>query len=65
MDADGTVASEQKISQTAGGFGGALDSTDQFGISLALLGGLDGDGIGDIAVGAHGDDDGGSDHGAV
>ena len=27
----GTVLSEQKISETAGGFGGVLDATDEFG----------------------------------
>ena len=62
---DGTVKSEQKISNTNGGFGGELDSIDLFGISIEELGDLDGDGIGDIAVGALRDDDGGTDRGAV
>jgi len=69
LNPDGTVASEQKISATAGGFGGVLDLYDFFGNSLAALGDLDGDGIGDLAVGAAGDDDGGgvsqSEQGAV
>ncbi len=59
LDDDGTVTGEQKISDTAGGFLGALDDGDQFGRSLASLGDLDGDGVTDLAVGAIGDDDGG------
>ncbi|HSH02490.1 MAG TPA: Ig-like domain-containing protein [Anaerolineae bacterium] len=62
---DGTVAGEQKISDTAGGFGGVLNNSDYFGYSLTHLGDLDGDGVGDVAVGAYGDDDGGDSRGAV
>jgi hypothetical protein len=62
---DGLVLSEQKISETAGGFGGILDGSDRFGCSIASLGDLDGNGIGDIAVGADGDDDGAGGQGAV
>jgi hypothetical protein len=65
LDTDGTVKSEQKISETAGGFGGVLDDGDNFGSSLASLGDLDGDGIGELAVGAWADDDGGAQAGAV
>jgi tetratricopeptide (TPR) repeat protein len=65
LNADGTVASERKISETAGGFGGVLDPGDAFGISVAALGDLDGDGVGDLAVGASDDDDGGTDQGTV
>ncbi len=65
LDPDGTVGSEQKISETAGGFGGVLDSFDNFGISGTSLGDLDGDGTPDLAVGAHRDDDGGSSAGAI
>ncbi len=65
LNIDGTVKSHQKISDTEGGFAGILDDADLFGVSVASLGDLDGDGVGDLAVGAVGDDDGGRDHGAV
>ena len=65
LNGDGTVKSEQKISETAGGFGGSLDALDEFGHSVAASGDLDGDGIVDLAVGARLDDDGGSALGAV
>ena len=48
----GTVLSQQKISASAGGFGGALNPLDEFGAALVHLGDLDGDGVGDLAVGA-------------
>jgi hypothetical protein len=59
------VKSEQKISATSGGFGGILSDSENFGISAATLGDLDGDGKGDLAVGASGNDDAGLNHGAV
>ncbi len=65
LDNDGTVKSHQKISDTAGGFTGTLDNGDLFGRSFASLGDLDGDGAGDLAVGAELDDDGAFDGGAV
>ena len=65
LNTDGTVKSHQKISDTQGGFTGTLDSFDLFGISVASLGDLDGDGVGDLAVGAWFDDDGGTNRGAV
>ena len=65
LNNDGTVKSHQKISDTAGGFTGTLDNNDVFGRSFASLGDLDGDGVGDLAVGAEFDDDGSFDAGAV
>jgi hypothetical protein len=65
MNADGTVKSEQKISANSGSFDGRLTGGDSFGRALTNLGDLNGGGIVDIAVGAPGDDDGASEHGAV
>lgn len=65
LNADGTVNGQQKINETVGGFTGILDTSDRFGTSVACLGDLDGDGVQDLAVGAFGDDDGGTGHGAV
>ena len=65
LNDDGTVKSEQKISDTQGGFGGTLDNNDNFGWSVAGLGDLDGDGTEDLAVGAPKDDDVRTDFGAV
>jgi len=63
---DGTVDSEQKISDTEGDFTGVLDNDEEFfGSSVAGIGDLDDDGIEDIAVGAQFDDDGGGNRGAV
>ncbi|MCH7903755.1 MAG: FG-GAP repeat protein, partial [Armatimonadetes bacterium] len=65
LNTDGTVNFHQKISDTAGGFTGILDNADLFGFSVASLGDFDGDSVGDLAVGAINDDDGGADRGAV
>jgi tRNA A37 threonylcarbamoyladenosine biosynthesis protein TsaE len=64
LNANGTVKASQKIAHTLGG-GPALLNNDRFGISIASLGDFDGDGIADLAVGAAGDDTGGSYTGAV
>lgn len=64
LNDNGTVKAHQKISSTEGGFTGPLDDSDVFG-RVASLGDLDGDGVGDLAVGAPNDDDGGPDRGAV
>jgi hypothetical protein len=65
LNADKTVAAAQKISDTAGDFGGTLDDGDRFGATAAEVGDLDGDGVPDLVTGAYLDDDGGSDRGAV
>jgi PKD repeat protein len=61
----GHVVDAQKISDTSGGFTAQLDEEDQFGRSIVNLGDLDGDGVSDLLVGAHTDDDGGVDKGSV
>jgi len=66
MQTNGNVLSHQKVSATHGGFTGSLDASDDFGHSSASVGGdLNGDGVLDLVVGAHGDDDGGGSEGAV
>ncbi|MGD9853632.1 MAG: beta strand repeat-containing protein [Planctomycetaceae bacterium] len=64
LNADGTINSTTKIASSLAG-GPALADNDRFGSSLTSVGDLDGDGIGDLAVGASGDDTGGADRGAV
>jgi len=65
LNANGTVKSHQEISATQGLFTGVLGFNDNFGSSLAALGDLDSDGVIDLAVGSAGDDEGGSNRGAV
>lgn len=65
MNPDGTVASEQRISDTAGGFGGTLNNGDGFGVYLGTLGDMNGDGTIDLAINGRYADDGGSDKGAL
>ena len=65
LNANGTVKAQQQIGQGVGGFSGILDDNDQFGVSVAGIGDLDGDGAEDAVVGAHLDDDGGTNRGCV
>jgi len=60
------VLDVQKISDTQGGFQGDLSGTSSsFGIAVAALGDLDGDGVGDLAVGSPFEDLSQPDAGAV
>jgi hypothetical protein len=63
----GLVISHQKISMTSGNLGLTLDQGDEFGGSVENLGDMDASGAGvtTLAVAATGDDDGGTDRGAV
>ena len=65
MDDDGRVDQQQKISSTAGSFGGELSQDDLFGSSVAGISDLNNDGAIDLAVGTPGDDKGGTDRGSV
>jgi len=67
LNAAGSVLSFQKISDTAGNFTATIDNADEFGGAVTFLGDLDGAGpsAGAIAVGCIGDDDGGTNRGAV
>ena len=60
LNAGGVVTSHVKWASGLGGLSAALDDEDRFGVSVAGVGDLDGDGYVDAAVGAWGDDDGGS-----
>src|SRR6185503_4095971 len=65
MNANGTVASEAKLSDSTAGIAGALGNDDNFGSAVTGLGDLDGDGTRDNAVAALSDDDGALNAGAV
>jgi len=59
MNADGSVKSTVEIDDTTTN-GPTLSNNDRFGTSIADIGDLDGDGVDDLAVGAHFDDECGS-----
>ena len=65
LNSDGSVISYSKISNSIGNFYANLDDDDQIGQSTTPLGDLDGDGIIDLAVSCHNDDDGGPNRGAI
>ena len=62
--AAGDVDSAVEINDTTTN-GPTLADDDNFGMSVANIGDLDGDGVNDLAVGAIYDEDGGADRGAV
>ena len=64
MDTDGSVKSTVAIDDATEN-GPVLYNNDAFGYSVANIGDLDNDGVNDLAVGAHLDDNGGSNRGAV
>lgn len=61
----GMVLDFTKISVLSGNFSGSLANQDFFGIDMAAIGDINGDGYDDAAVGAHGNDDGSSGAGAA
>jgi len=64
MNTDGTIDSTVEINDSTTN-GPTLTNSDSFGVSVANIGDLNGDGVNDIAVGANQDDDGGTDRGAI
>jgi hypothetical protein len=65
LAADGTVASQVKILPDAASPFGTADDGDLFGYSLGRLSDRDGNGVVELAIGAVGDDDGGTNNGAA
>jgi len=67
LKTDGDVSSAQKLSNFYGNANGfyTFEASDYFGMSVAALGDVDGDGVTDLAVGAYADDDGSAGAGAV
>jgi hypothetical protein len=65
LNADATVRDQLKITGGVSGLADTLRDHDFFGASLATLGDIDGDGFPEVAAGANGDDDRGTNRGAV
>ena len=65
MNANGTVKSHRKLSNTEGNFTGVLDDSDNFGSGLCALNDLNKDRITDLVAGALWDDDGSTNTGAI
>lgn len=65
MNSDGTVLGQQKISAVTGWPNSPVGVSDRVGKGIDSIGDLNSDGVIDIAIGAHEDDDGGNNHGAV
>ncbi len=64
MNTDGSIDSTIEINDSTTN-GATLDDFDYYGQSIANMGDLNGDGVIDLAVGAYGDDEGGTKRGAV
>lgn len=65
MNQDGTIKTQQKISDTDGGFTGGLEEDDRFGWGLSHINDINNDGINELVVGTRTSDDGGVDRGAI
>ena len=65
LNRDGTLAKDTEVINDFTTNGPALATGDAFGIGVANIGDLDGNGYDDLAVGAMKDNGGGSDRGAV
>jgi hypothetical protein len=52
LQPNGSVKANVKLSATAGGFGGLLQTGDSFGTGVGAPGDIDGDGVPDLVVGA-------------
>jgi hypothetical protein len=70
LGTDGKVNGSQKVSDFTTGspgqnFGGQLDASDLFGSAVGKIGDLDSDGHVEYVIGTMGDDDGGTNFGAI